>query len=67
MTAGWFGPTMHPDVLPRIGDVLVAARKRVAYYDSRDTRSTGRNMVGQHGSLTADETRVPLLRFGAFA
>lgn len=67
VTAGWFGPTVHPDVLPRIGDVLVAARKRVAYYDSRDTCSTGRNMVGQHGSLTADETRVPLLRFGAFA
>ena len=30
-------------------------------------RGTGRNMIGQHGSLTADETRVPLLRFGAFA
>jgi hypothetical protein len=22
-------------------------------------------MIGQHGSLTAEETRVPLLRFGA--
>jgi predicted AlkP superfamily pyrophosphatase or phosphodiesterase len=65
--AGWFGPSVHPDVLPRIGDVLVAARKRVAYYDSRDLSRTGRNMIGQHGSLTADETRVPLLRFGAFA
>jgi predicted AlkP superfamily pyrophosphatase or phosphodiesterase len=65
--AGWFGPDVHPDVLPRIGDVLVAARKRVAYYDSRDPSRTGQNMIGQHGSLTADETRVPLLRFGAFA
>lgn len=65
--AGWFGPVVHPEVEPRIGDVLVAARKRIAYYDSRDPQLTGRNMVGQHGSLTAEETRVPLLRFGAAA
>jgi predicted AlkP superfamily pyrophosphatase or phosphodiesterase len=65
--AGWFGPVVHPDVLPRIGDVLVAARKRIAYYDSRDPQRSGQNMVGQHGSLTPEETRVPLLRFGAFA
>ncbi len=63
--AGWFGPVVDPEVAPRIGDVLVAARKRVAYYDSRDPLRTGRNMVGQHGSLTPEETRVPLLRFGA--
>ncbi|WP_285117503.1 alkaline phosphatase family protein [Leifsonia sp. fls2-241-R2A-40a] len=63
--AGWFGPTVDPEVAPRIGDVLVAPRKRVAYYDGRDPQRTGRNMVGQHGSLTPEETRVPLLRFGA--
>jgi predicted AlkP superfamily pyrophosphatase or phosphodiesterase len=67
VAAGWFGEQVDPDVLPRIGDVLVAARKRVAYYDSRDPQRSGRNMIGQHGSLTAEETRVPLLRFGAFA
>ncbi|MGO4593578.1 alkaline phosphatase family protein [Leifsonia sp. 2TAF2] len=63
--AGWFGPVVHPEVAPRIGDVLVAPRKRIAYYDGRDPQRTGRNMVGQHGSLTPEETRVPLLRFGA--
>lgn len=63
--AGWFGPVVEPEVAPRIGDVLVAARKRIAYYDSRDPQRTGRSMIGQHGSLTAEETRVPLLRFGA--
>jgi predicted AlkP superfamily pyrophosphatase or phosphodiesterase len=67
VAAGWFGPAVDPAVVPRIGDVLVAARKRVAYYDSRDPARTGQNMVGQHGSLTPEETRVPLLRFGAFA
>lgn len=65
--AGWFGPVVHPEVAPRIGDVLVAARGRIAYYDSRDPARTGRTMIGQHGSLTPEETRVPLLRFGAAA
>jgi len=67
VAAGWFGPVVDPEVAPRIGDVLVAARKRIAYYDGRDPLRTGRNMVGQHGSLTPEETRVPLLRFGAAA
>lgn len=62
--AGWFGE-VDPEVLPRIGDVLVAARKRIAYYTDPD--DTGRRMVGQHGSLSPDESLVPLLRFGAFA
>ena len=64
--AGWFGPVL-PVVLPRIGDVLVAARKAVAYYDSRDPARSGRSMIGQHGSWSPAETRVPLLRFGAYA
>lgn len=62
--AGWFGP-VDDDVRPRIGDVLVAARKRVAYY--ADPLDRGRAMIGQHGSLRPEETGVPLLRFGAFA
>lgn len=66
LDAGWFGPVVAADNLPRIGDVIVAARKRIAYYDSRDTNSSGRSMIGQHGSLTADELRVPLIRLGDF-
>jgi Uncharacterized proteins of the AP superfamily len=62
--AGFFGD-VDPDVLPRIGDLLVAARARVAYY--LDPADRGRAMIGQHGSLTPDETAIPLLRFGAFA
>lgn len=64
IAAGWFG-AVAPEVLPRIGDVLVAARTRVAYYV--DPVDTARKMIGQHGSLTADEMTIPLLRFGAFA
>jgi len=63
--AGWFGP-VRPEVAPRIGDVLVAARKAVAYYDSRTIVLGSHGMIGQHGSWSVDELKVPLLRFGAF-
>ena len=62
--AGWVGE-VHPDVVPRLGDVFVAARGRGAVYLDGDDPARG--MVGQHGSLTPDELRVPLRRFGAFA
>lgn len=64
--AGWFG-TVTPEVEPRIGDVLVAARKQIAYYDGRTADDRALAMVGQHGSWTPAELNVPLLRFGAFA
>jgi hypothetical protein len=64
VAAGWFGE-VDAEVLPRIGEVLVAARGDHAYYTDPDDRARG--MVGQHGSLTPAETAVPLLRFGAFA
>jgi hypothetical protein len=63
--AGWFGD-VEPEVLPRIGDVIIAARKGIAYY-SVDSSPRSREMVGQHGSWSPAELQVPLLRFGAFA
>ncbi len=62
--SGWLGD-VHPDVMPRLGDVFVAVRGRTAIYVDAD--DPGRGMVGQHGSLTPDELRVPLRRFGGFA
>ncbi|MCU1572389.1 MAG: phosphodiesterase [Micrococcaceae bacterium] len=59
--AGWFGP-VRPEVLPRIGDVLIAAREPVAFYDTRRVPATALDVVGQHGSLTRAEREVPLLR-----
>lgn len=67
ISAGWFGPTVDREVVPRIGDILVAARKSIAYYDSRTASAQALAMVGQHGSWSPDEVIVPLLRFGAFA
>lgn len=64
--ADWFGP-VAPEVEPRIGDVIVAARSRVAYYDERTASPRALAMVGQHGSFSPEETRIPLARWGAFA
>ncbi len=67
ISSGWFGPRVDQEVVPRIGDIIVAARKGIAYYDSRPAVQHGRSMVGQHGSWSPEETAIPLLRFGAFA
>ena len=64
--AGLFG-AVAPEVRDRIGDVLVAARSGVAYYDDRLADKAPQRMVGQHGSLTDEERTVPLIRLGAFA
>jgi Type I phosphodiesterase / nucleotide pyrophosphatase len=61
IAAGYFG-TVDSAVLPRIGDVLVAAREPVAFYDTRRVNSSAMSVVGQHGSLTKVEREVPLLR-----
>lgn len=58
--AGWFG-AVEPRVLPRIGDVLVAVHGTLALFHAGRTGSAPLKMVGQHGSLTEAERRVPLL------
>ncbi|HEX4442968.1 MAG TPA: alkaline phosphatase family protein [Galbitalea sp.] len=64
--AGWFGD-VAPEVIPRVGDLLVAARKNIAYYDRRTASPSSMAMIGQHGSWSPAELQIPLLRFGAFA
>jgi len=64
--AGLYGAQVDAEVLPRIGDVLVAARGAVAYYDDRLADKKPQRMIGQHGSLTDQERIVPLIGLGAF-
>ncbi|MFJ3956594.1 alkaline phosphatase family protein [Arthrobacter sp. NPDC090010] len=64
ISGGYFGE-VSPEVLPRIGDVLVLAREEVAFFDLRRVRPEALEMVGQHGSLTRAEREVPLLSFSA--
>ncbi|HEX8498306.1 MAG TPA: nucleotide pyrophosphatase/phosphodiesterase family protein [Actinomycetales bacterium] len=60
VAAGWFGP-VSPHVLPRIGDVVVACRTGTAVVDSRRQRPQVLRLLGLHGSLTPQESLVPLL------
>jgi hypothetical protein len=64
IAAGLFGD-VRAEVAPRIGDVMVAARDALAFYDTRRVRPTAMEVVGQHGSLTKAEREVPLLCFQA--
>lgn len=58
---GWFGDAVAEEFLPRIGDILA-----VAYGDTAltapATEEIESRLVGMHGSLTAAELRIPLLR-----
>ncbi len=56
---GWFGPVTEL-VLPRLGDVMVAARGELAMFSSKDF-SYEMSLVGLHGSLTSDEMLIPIL------
>ncbi|MDI3213337.1 nucleotide pyrophosphatase/phosphodiesterase family protein [Arthrobacter sp. AL12] len=64
IAAGLFG-AVRAEVGPRIGDVMIAARDALAFYDTRRVRPTALEVVGQHGSLTKAEREVPLVCFQA--
>jgi len=64
---GVFGAEVVPAAYARLGDVIVAARGLWAFYDDRLADKRAQGMVGQHGSLTPEETTVPLIRLGAYA
>lgn len=46
----------------RVPDLYVLAPTGEAWYDGREPTSAARNMVGQHGGLSEQECRIPLLR-----
>lgn len=57
---GWFG-LVSARVMPRLGDVIVATADDIAIVDSRHQRPQLLSLIGLHGSLTEQETAVPLL------
>jgi hypothetical protein len=60
VAAGWFGERVADDVRPRIGDVVAAARGSFGML-RRTTEPIESSLIGQHGSLTTAEQRIPLL------
>ncbi len=62
--AGWFG-TVRDEVLPRIGEVVVFMRDNFAVVQTGRTRPELLALRGLHGSVSADERSVPLVRVPA--
>jgi hypothetical protein len=60
IAAGWFGYRVADDVLPRIGDVVAAARGAAALV-RRTVEPLESSLIGHHGSMSTAEQRVPLL------
>lgn len=67
MAVGLYGPSVTHDAAGRIGDLVVISRGNKAFYDGTAEDQRSRGMVGQHGSLTPEEYRVPYIRRGVFA
>jgi hypothetical protein len=61
---GWFGPVSEVN-RPRIGDLVVAMRDNFAIVDSRRARPPLLALLGLHGSLTPEESAVPLFHVAA--
>lgn len=60
IAAGWFGDSVNAEARYRIGDVVAAARGDAGMM-RRQTETLLSSLIGQHGSLTTAEQRVPLL------
>ncbi|MDT3444285.1 MULTISPECIES: alkaline phosphatase family protein [unclassified Pseudofrankia] len=59
---GWFGPKITDQAIPRLGDVIAAARgTSVLVRPDAEPRLTA--MRGHHGSLTPAEQLIPLIHF----
>lgn len=58
LASGILGAT-DPDYVDRIGDIVIMARGSLALTSTTDTFVSG--LMGQHGSITPDEVRIPLL------
>jgi hypothetical protein len=59
VSRGWFGPVSGA-VLPRLGDVIAAARDTWGLFSSVDFSYETR-LIGLHGSLTPTEMNIPIL------
>ncbi|TRW77001.1 alkaline phosphatase family protein [Mycolicibacterium sp. 018/SC-01/001] len=60
VAAGWFGERVTDEAMHRIGDVVVAARGASGVV-RRTVEPVESALIGQHGSFTPAEQRIPLL------
>lgn len=65
INSGLFGE-VDEGVIDRLGDIFAFAHDGYAIYDIRDTKLTGRQMIGQHGGTSPIEQEIPCGLFGGF-
>ena len=65
IASGWYGE-VSIQAAERMPEVFVVAVGAWALYHRDHAKPKSLNMIGQHGSISAEELTVPLLRFGAF-
>lgn len=63
--AGWFGAT-EGFATDRLPEILLISVGETALYHREFAKPQSLKMIGQHGSVSDQELRVPLLKFGAF-
>ncbi|MBW8173462.1 alkaline phosphatase family protein [Ornithinimicrobium sp. Arc0846-15] len=59
---GWYGP-MRDGVLERLGDLIVLMRGRATVVDSSALRPNLLALPGLHGSVTDEESLIPMLTY----
>jgi predicted AlkP superfamily pyrophosphatase or phosphodiesterase len=65
--ARWFGAEVSTEANKRMPELFAIAIGRTALYHRDFVPAKSLNMIGQHGSISAEELSIPLLRFGALA
>jgi hypothetical protein len=64
--SGWYGE-LSDKFMNDLPDVFVLAKAEVAFYHRKFAKTKSMQMVGQHGSISPAELKVPLIRLGAYA
>jgi predicted AlkP superfamily pyrophosphatase or phosphodiesterase len=64
--SGWYGE-VSSEASDRMPELFMVTIGTWALYHRDYAKPKSLNMIGQHGSISAEELTVPLLRFGAFA
>lgn len=59
--SGW---QVEPTSRIAIPDLVLLAKERIAFYDRRTAKVSSMRMVGHHGSVSDQETRIPLITLG---
>jgi hypothetical protein len=66
VAAGWFGE-VDKFARDRMPDLFLISIAEIALYHRNYAKTKSLQMIGQHGSISTDELKVPLLRFRGFA